>query len=995
MAHLRVNRLLTLLALLILTLATLPFAAARGPEAIDKVETALLDELAQTGSADFVVRFAEQADLSPAYTMGWQERGEFVYETLTETAERVQGGARAYLDRRGVVQQTFIAGNELYVWGGDLMAVNALAELPEVASLRAARTYFLDPRTPADVSGSVVDTPQGPATWGIQDTHADQFWGVFALQGDGIVVANIDTGVQWDHPALAGQYRCAGNPGSAACWRDPTGTCGSVPCDNNGHGTHTMGTMVADDAPSLPYAAGMAPNAQWIACKGCTSDSCEDVHLLACADWILAPAGDPNNRPHVVNNSWGGDGCDAWYQPKVAAWRAAGIFPAFSAGNSGELGCGTAGTPGDYQESFATAAHRSSRGIASFSSRGPSCFGHEPFTKPNISAPGVAVCSTVPYGDWDCFYSGTSMASPHTAGAVALLWSCNPGLIGQIDATFQALQETADPPPAGDCGAPPDGEGNYTYGYGYLNVLAAGLQHCAQPTMGTLNGRVYDYDSGAALGGAIVTASAVNGIHATTDPNGYYEMNLVAGTYAVTASRGGYHTKTVSGVTVAAQQTTTQDFRLFYRGEWTLGPALCFDLTRFDAAYFPSTGKVYVLGGRYIVDEYTQYTYGDIYEFDPATGACSDTGADLPVPISNYTINLVNDGTKDLLCTFGGRPAGGGTTTEVQCYDPSANTAVVVSHLPTGYGTYLPGAQVVVDNVVYLFGGFDPNASPAMTAVTYAYDPVANSFAQLGDLSLARSYIMAAAVDGKVYAFGGDTFDGVDLIATTRAEVLDPAAGTWNQAAVADLPVASGEGRAFGFDTKVGSQGHVVLAGGGQWPDETAEALVYHVASDSYDTGFPDLIYMRRNHAGVFIPKCSSDASAGLPGMWVLGGSAGENDFGPYQPAEFFPVKGYSLPRAAFSYTPSEGPAPLTVQFVNTSVDAVNPIWDFGDGFGDVGDVVSHTYGLTDTYVVVLTVSGVHEGCGGDTSVAMVFVGGEGHRIYLPLLFTRDGLPAP
>jgi hypothetical protein len=220
----------------------------------------------------------------------------------------------------------------------------------------------------------------------------------------------------------------------------------------------------------------MAPNAQWIACLGCPFGSCPDFDLNSCADWMLQPGGNPDNRPHVVNNSWGGWGCDNWYLAKVNAWRAAGIFPAFSAGNSGSS-CNSLGSPGDYQESFASAAHDSSRNIAYFSSRGPSCYGHDPYTKPNISAPGVDVISARPGDTWDTI-DGTSMASPHSAGAVALLWSCNPSLVGQMDQTFEILQDNTDVAPAGNCSAPPDGEGNYTYGYGYLNVHNAGLQWC-------------------------------------------------------------------------------------------------------------------------------------------------------------------------------------------------------------------------------------------------------------------------------------------------------------------------------------------------------------------------------------------------------------------------------------------------------------------------------------------------------------------------------------
>jgi subtilisin family serine protease len=234
-----------------------------------------------------------------------------------------------------------------------------------------------------------------------------------------------------------------------------------------------MGTMVGSAGANQ---IGMAPSAKWIACDGCDGTNCSDYDLNSCADWILSPGGSSSNRPNVVNNSWGGGGGSSWYLAKVNAWRAAGIFPAFSAGNSGLLGCSTLGSPGDLQESFGSAAHDSGRTIADFSSRGPSAFGHNPYTKPNISAPGVSVRST--YNSSDTSYvqmSGTSMASPHTAGAVALLWSCNPSLIGQINATFQVLQNTAHAAPAGNCGVPPDGQGNYTYGYGFLNVLAAGV----------------------------------------------------------------------------------------------------------------------------------------------------------------------------------------------------------------------------------------------------------------------------------------------------------------------------------------------------------------------------------------------------------------------------------------------------------------------------------------------------------------------------------------
>jgi subtilisin family serine protease len=152
------------------------------------------------------------------------------------------------------------------------------------------------------------------------------------------------------------------------------------------------------------------------------------------------------------------------------------MFPAFSIGNSGPS-CGSAGSPGDYPESFASGSVDSSGVIAYDSSRGPGSFTGAS-VKPDLTAPGVAVCSTVPDDDYTCGYSGTSMASPHTAGAVALLWSASPVLRMDIEGTKALLRNTANPnvPDAGTCGGPTELQAlvpNYTYGYGYLDVFAA------------------------------------------------------------------------------------------------------------------------------------------------------------------------------------------------------------------------------------------------------------------------------------------------------------------------------------------------------------------------------------------------------------------------------------------------------------------------------------------------------------------------------------------
>ena len=196
--------------------------------------------------------------------------------------------------------------------------------------------------------------------------------------------------------------------------------CPGEPCDNVGHGTHTMGTMVGGDGPG-PFTpdTGVAPGAEWIAAKGCEdlgctrSPSCRPASSSSPRPTSSGNNPDPSMRPDVVNNSWGSDDPnDTFYLATVQAWRAAGIIPVFAAGNAGPV-CGEAGSPGDFNEVFSLGATDIDDNIADFSSRGPSPSGK---VNPNVSAPGVDVISSVPGGGYAAF-SGTSMATPHTSRA--------------------------------------------------------------------------------------------------------------------------------------------------------------------------------------------------------------------------------------------------------------------------------------------------------------------------------------------------------------------------------------------------------------------------------------------------------------------------------------------------------------------------------------------------------------------------------------------------
>jgi len=457
---------------LLLIVGVMPMAAGARPAqpaALPALDEDLLAALDNGGAAAFFVKMSVEADLRTAFGLPWAERGAFVWRALQEVAEKSQAPVLGYAEEHQLEAESLLAVNAVYIRRGDLRSALDLAALPGVAYLRLEHVYPVEE----------LATPEGEVSWGLVDVKAPDVWGM-GYRGAGAKVASIDTGVQWDHPALIGQYGCPDDPGNPACWYDPANICGGVPCDNNGHGTHVTGTMAADDDPSLAHTVGVAPDTTWIACKGCESAACSDYALNACADWVLAPGGDPANRPDAVNNSWGGGGGDPWYQAKVQAWLAAGIFGGFSAGGTGP-GCATLGSPCDYPEVFCTTGHAEDRIHASFASVGPGAFGDAPYTKPNISAPAVNIWSTLPSSSW-AVYSGTSMASPHSIGAVALILSACPSLKGDVFGLFEVLQDNADPAPDGSCGAPPGDAGNYTYGYGYLNVLGA-LEACAAQTM--------------------------------------------------------------------------------------------------------------------------------------------------------------------------------------------------------------------------------------------------------------------------------------------------------------------------------------------------------------------------------------------------------------------------------------------------------------------------------------------------------------------------------
>ena len=308
--------------------------------------------------------------------------------------------------------KSFFIANMIYIQGADDKLIEDLKKLDSVESVQSDRLDF-DYETPTNTSSipsNEVSTLATAKTWGLAKLGAASLWSQ-GLDGEGIIVGGIDTGVRGSHFILRDNFR--GDYG----WFDPySGT--STPNDDSGHGTHTMGTAVGSDG------FGVAPGAKWMACKGCGS-TCSHSALLACAEFMLCPT-DPQGRnrdcskaPHVINNSWGGGQGSMWYKPVVDAWRAAGIIPVFSQGNSGLDGCGSANSPGDYSNVIGVGNTRTGDRISSGSSLGPSVNG---LMKPDISAPGTDIQSAYINGDRDlATLTGTSMAAPHVTGLIAIM----------------------------------------------------------------------------------------------------------------------------------------------------------------------------------------------------------------------------------------------------------------------------------------------------------------------------------------------------------------------------------------------------------------------------------------------------------------------------------------------------------------------------------------------------------------------------------------------
>ena len=364
-----------------------------------------------------------------------------------------------------------------------------------------------------------------------------------------------------------------------------------IPYDDHGHGTHTTGIMIGDDGGSNQI--GIAPGAEWIACKAIESNgSGYDADLLACGQFMLAPTdmngnnANPDLRPQVVNNSWGdcGQSYDDWYEGTITAWEAAGIYPVFANGNTSNCtysqppGLNTVGNPArGYNVTGVGSTGLNNGEYAIHSNWGPTDSldtlnpNGYPDLKPQVVAPGVMIRSAMDSSDTSyATMSGTSMSAPHVAGLVALMWQAGTCLLGNYVQTETLLQNSATPI-LYDTGS---GEvsPNYATGWGEIDALQAVLDSKDYCGDAALAGTVTDSSTSQPIEGARVTALAQgdpqNDREVQTESDGSYNAPVQSGeTFDLTASVYGYYDQSIDNVFVPAPGVEVQnDFSLSPKG---------------------------------------------------------------------------------------------------------------------------------------------------------------------------------------------------------------------------------------------------------------------------------------------------------------------------------------------------------------------------------------------------------------------------------------------
>ncbi len=559
-------------ALLVLCVLFLSGSIAKAGS-LDPALEAELDAAAIGGRVTALVFLEEQApvaELSRALSAREASRAErhAVIVRALQDAAATQADLLDWLDE--ALRSGRVEGYTAY-WIVNAVVVRAEAEaIRQVAARGDVAAVYRNPiahliepvgeRTGASDSRGIGVTP------GMRAIRADLVWEELGITGSGRMVANIDTGVDGEHPALDGRWR--GNHGHPwqECWLDmrnnnPT----PYPQDLSGHGTHVMGTLTGLGA-ATGDTVGVAWDALWIACNAIGTVGDLDNHILEAFQWLTDPDGDPatiDDVPDVVQNSWGVNEIhgypvcfDLWWDV-IDNCEAAGCVVVFSAGNEGPYPM-TLRSPADRDTSplncFSVGAVDATNfgwpyPIADFSSRGPSGCPDQNI-KPEIAAPGVEVYSSVPGGGYEqTHWDGTSMAGPHVAGIVALMREANPDI--EVDVIKQILLDTAR-----DEGEP--GEDN-DYGWGFPDAYAA--VSIALEGTGILAGNVTNATNGGTPIEWATISLVGSAAHYPTDASGDYQGRALGGIYTAVARHPSFAPDS-QVISIEAGMVTVQDFSL-------------------------------------------------------------------------------------------------------------------------------------------------------------------------------------------------------------------------------------------------------------------------------------------------------------------------------------------------------------------------------------------------------------------------------------------------
>lgn len=424
---------------------------------------------------------------------------------------------------RNTVASSWLA-NALFV-DLDPQEAAALSARPEVASVHPVAQVSLPPAPKQAADEAPGDTPE--ATWGLHRTRALEARQRFGVDGSGVVVGILDSGIDPDHPDLAGKTL------AFESFVDDT----TEPNDENGHGSHCAGTIAGGAASGR--AIGVAPGVKLVVGKifskaGLTT---EEV-ILAGMEWIVDPDGVPNSgdEPRLISNSWGGGPGRVVFRPAVQAWRALGILPIFAAGNDGPRE-ETLGTPGSYPEVLAVGATTVEETVAEFSSRGPAFWDGVELIKPDVSAPGRKVTSARVGGGYKVL-SGTSMATPHVSGLAALVAQARPDL--DAEGLRQLLEATT--LDRGPLGRDPD------WGTGRIDCVAT---LAVATDGGALEGEVVD-SAGVPVPWASVRLQGVERAVGLDDA-GRFRVRLPAGSYQLEVTAFGLEPASLQAAVVADQ----------------------------------------------------------------------------------------------------------------------------------------------------------------------------------------------------------------------------------------------------------------------------------------------------------------------------------------------------------------------------------------------------------------------------------------------------------